>query len=382
MDARMKRTWAEVSLGAIEHNYRAMRAKLTPGTRFLGVVKANAYGHGAVPVSRLLQDLGCEYLAVACLEEAIQLRQAGIALPILILGYTPPDYAAELADHAVTQTVGSLEYARALSAALSGTGKILRVHLKLETGMGRTGFRAFGSNGEKGDAPGTGIEAAAAAVKLPCLDAEGIFTHFCVSDGEAQVRDFTHVQFQRFLAGTAAIQDQTGNRFAIRHCTNSGAMLSFPETYLDMVRPGVALYGMYPGPDHGDIPLVPAMGLFSRVAYVERHAPGDTVSYGRTFTVERPSSLAVLPIGYADGLHRVLSNKLMPAVNGVRVRQVGRICMDMCMLDVTGLPVSPGDVVEIFGPTVDAGEVADLAGTIHYELLCAVSSRVPRVYVD
>ncbi len=373
MDDLKKRTWAEVSLGAIEHNYRAMRAKLAPGTRYMGIVKADAYGHGAVRVSQLLEELGCDYLAVACLDEVRVLRKAGIGLPIMILGFTPPEYAAELADLKATQAVGSLAYAQALSKQLSGTGKTLKVHVKLETGMGRTGFRAFGEDS---------LADAAQAVQLPGLAAEGVFTHFCVSDGNEEQRPFTNVQFDRFKNGVEAIQAKSGHTFEIRHCTNSGAMLSFPGTYMDMVRPGVALYGLYPGPDHGHIDLIPAMELKSRVAYVERHEPGDTVSYGRTFTVEKPSEIAVLPIGYADGLHRVLSNKLTVALNGHKVRQVGRICMDMCMLDVTGLDVKSGDVAELFGRTMPCGDMADLAGTIHYELVCAVSARVPRVYVD
>ena len=370
MDDRTKRTWAEVSLGAIEHNYRAMRAELPDGCKFLGVVKANAYGHGAIPVSRRLADLGCDYLAVACLDEARELRQAGIGLPVLILGHTPPEYAPELAELDVTQAVGSLEAASALNAALEGTGRTLKVHLKLETGMGRTGFRVFGD---------WKALPAATAVRMPHLHAEGVFTHFCVSDGEEDVRDFTCTQLERFRTAIDAIETRSGHRFAIRHCTNSGAMHAFPETYMDMVRPGVSLYGMYPGPVRDRIELVPAMTLMTRVAYVERHEPGDTVSYGRTFTVERPSELAVLPIGYADGLHRVLSNKLRVLVNGRVVPQVGRICMDMCMADVTGLGVKPGDEVQIFGRDMPIDDVADLAGTIHYELTCAVSPRVPRV---
>ncbi len=373
MDDRTKRTWAEISLEAIEHNYRAMRARLAPGCRFLGVVKANAYGHGAVPVSRLLADLGCEYLAVACIDEARALRQAGIALPILILGYTPPEYAVELAEMNITQAVGSLELARALSHELAGTSRTLKVHLKLETGMGRTGFRAFGESA---------LEAAAQAAGLPGLYAEGVFTHFCVSDGDESVRDFTYVQLERFKSGFEAVEDRLGRSFEIHHCTNSGAMLSFPETYMDMVRPGVALYGLYPGPDKSGVDLIPAMELKSRVACVEEHRPGDTISYGRTFTVERPSRIAVLPIGYADGLHRVLSNRLTVNIAGHQAPQVGRICMDMCMADVTGTDVKAGDVAEIFGRTIPAGDVAELAGTIHYELVCAVSARVPRVYAD
>lgn len=373
MDDRKKRTWAEISLGAIEHNYRAMRARLPEGCRFLGVVKADAYGHGAIPVAKRLEELGCDYLAVACLDEARQLRAAGIGLPILILGYTMPAYAAELADLGVTQAVGNLETAAALSEALAGTDKTLKVHLKLETGMGRTGFRAFGD---------WEAHPAAAAVKLPHLDAEGIFTHFCVSDGEEDVRDFTKTQLTRFQEAVRAIETCSGHPFAIRHCTNSGAMHAFPETYMDMVRPGVSLYGLYPGPVRDAIELVPAMTLKTRVAYVEKHEPGDTVSYGRTFTVAKPSEIAVLPIGYADGLHRTLSNKLEVLINGKKARQVGRICMDMCMADVTGLGVKPGDEVEIFGREMPVDDVADKAGTIHYELTCAVSARVPRIYVD
>lgn len=373
MEDLKKRTWAEISLGAIEHNYRVMRAELSPGTRYMGIVKADAYGHGAVRVSQLLESIGCDYLAVACLDELRVLRAAGIRLPIMILGFTPPTYAGELADLQATQAVGSLAYAKALSCELAGTGKKLKIHVKLETGMGRTGFRAFGEDS---------LADAALTVGLPGLVAEGVFTHFCVSDGDEEQRLFTDVQFERFQKGVESIQTMAGHRFEIRHCANSGAMLSFPGTYMDMVRPGVALYGLYPGPDRGHIDLIPAMELKSRVAYVERHEPGDTVSYGRTFTVERSSEIAVLPIGYADGLHRVLSNRLKVCLNGRTVRQVGRICMDMCMLDVTGMGVKSGDAAEIFGRTVPCGDVAALAGTIHYELVCAVSARVPRVYVD
>lgn len=373
MDELTKRTWAEVSLGAIEHNYRAMREKLASGNWYMGIVKANAYGHGAVRVSRLLEDVGCDYLAVACLDEALELRKAGIKLPILILGYTPPVYAPVLAENAVTQAVGNLVMAQALSDALAGTGLTLKVHLKLETGMGRTGFRAYGEDA---------LADAAKAMTLLHLEPEGVFTHFCVSDGEVGERDFTWEQLKRFKAGFETVEAQAGKRFVIHHCTNSGAMIAFPETYMDMVRPGVALYGMYPGPEKGDLDLIPAMTLKSRVACLERHEPGDTISYGRTFTVEKPSTMAVLPIGYADGLHRTLSNKLTVDFDGQRARQVGRICMDMCMADVTGLDVKSGDAAEIFGRNINCGDVAALCGTIHYELLCAVSPRVPRVYVD
>ena len=373
MNDLTKRTWAEISLGAIEHNYRAMRAQLVEGTRFLGVVKADSYGHGAIRVSGLLQDLGCEYLAVACLDEARELRSAGIRLPILILGYTPAAYARELAELDITQAVGSLEAAQALDHALEGTGLTLKTHLKLETGMGRTGFRTFGT---------WSARPAAEAAQLPRLSAEGVFTHFCVSDADEETRQYTYTQFERFRHAVDEIESITGHPFALHHCTNSGAMMSFPETYWDMVRPGVSLYGMYPGPDRERVKLIPAMTLKTRIAYIEHHEPGDTISYGRTFTAEKPSRIAVLPIGYADGLHRVLSNKLTVMINGQRVRQVGRICMDMCMADVTGFRAEAGDEAEIFGRNMPIDDVADLAGTIHYELTCSVSRRVPRVYTD
>ncbi len=371
MNDKQKRTWAEIDLGAIEHNVKAMRERLPQGCRYLGVVKANAYGHGAVPVARRLEALGVDYLAVACIDELAELRAAGIIAPVLILGITPPDYAAELVRLDATQAVGSLAYAEALNAALAGTGQRLRVHFKLETGMGRTGFRVFGDDK---------LDDAARALRLDALDAEGVFTHFCVSDAAEPEREFTREQLARFRAAIERLEGESGRRFAIRHCTNSGAMLSFPESYMDMVRPGVAMYGLYPGEDHGAIKLRPAMSLYSRVYSVEEHFPGDSISYGRRFVAEKPMRVAVVPIGYADGLHRALSGQIDLYINGRRCRQLGRICMDMCMADVTGLDVRPGDVAEVFGEHIPVDELAEKAGTIHYELCCAVAPRVPRIY--
>lgn len=371
MNDTQKRTWAEIDLAAIEENVKNMCAKLPGGCRFLGVVKANAYGHGAVTVARRLEAIGVEYLAVACLDEVRELRAAGITLPVLILGITPAEYAPELCALNATQAVGSMELARGLNDALAGTDKKLKVHLKLETGMGRTGFRAWGEDA---------LGAAAEAVTLPHLEAEGIFTHFCVSDADAPLNAYTAEQFARFLGGIDNIERASGKRFTIRHCTNSGAMLAFPETYLDMVRPGVSLYGLYPGSERQSVALHPAMALYSRVAGVEEHHAGDTIGYGRTFTCDRDMRVAILPIGYADGLHRSLSNKMEVWLGGKRCRQIGRICMDMCMVDVTDTEVKTGDVAEIFGKNIPIDELADKAETIHYELCCAVAPRVPRVY--
>lgn len=374
MNTTQKRTWAEIHLGSIEHNVRAMREKLPALCRFLGVVKADAYGHGAVPVARRLEAMGCEYLAVACLDEALELREAGLRAPILILGCTDPELAQVLAEHDITQAVGSLDMARGLSAH-GGSGRV-RVHLKLETGMGRTGFRVL-SERELSDA--------AEALKLPGLEVEGVFTHFAVSDVYGD--PFTAEQYRRFLEGVETLERAWGRQFAIRHCANSGAVINYPQYGLDMVRPGIATYGLYPAKETGGIELRPAMELKTRVAQITEHQPGDTVSYGRTFTVTAPMRIAVLPIGYGDGLHRCLSGKMDVLLHGVRARQLGRICMDMCMVDITHIPdVKPGDVATIFGRDGDAilsvDELAEKAGTISYELLCAVSRRVPRIYME
>ena len=372
----LKRTWADVSLDHLRHNYEQLRARMPSGCRFLGVVKADAYGHGAVPVSRYLTELGAEYLAVSNIEEAVQLRQGGIRGPILILGYTPAVYADRLARLGLRQEIHSLEYARQLNEQLKGSNRRIRIHLKLDTGMSRLGFFAY--NCERT------VDELKEISQMDHLIIEGVFTHFCVSDGEEDVRPFTHVQFARFKGAYEAIEAAWGRKFSIHHCTNSGAMHAFPETYMDMVRPGVSLYGMYPGPVRENISLVPAMTLKTRVAYVEEHEPGDTISYGRTFTVEKPSKLAVLPIGYADGLHRVLSGKLRVRINGHIVPQVGRICMDMCMADITGVDdIKRGDVVTLIGgDSISWEEAAQKVGTICHELTCCVTARAKRIYVN
>ncbi|MBR2832451.1 MAG: alanine racemase [Oscillospiraceae bacterium] len=373
MDLAHSRTWAEISLGNIVGNMNAMKARLGPGTRFLGVVKANAYGHGAVPVAKALEENGCDHLAVACLPEAIELREAGLRLPILILGRTDPAFTSELIRYDITQSVGDLATARAFSGEAKRAGGTLKCHLKLDTGMGRLGFVC-----RAGAEPPAG---AAEALALEGLDFTGVFTHFAVSDTPGG-EDYTRAQLAAFTDTAASLERVRGRRFDLRHCSNSGAMLSWPEAYLDMVRPGIMLYGCMPGCDY----IRPAMALKTRIAQVRDFAPGDTVSYGRTYAAPSPRRVAVVPVGYADGLHRTLSNKMDMLVRGRRVHQIGRICMDMCMLDVTDVPeAAVGDIVTVFGRDGDqeitADELAGLAGTISYELLCAVSPRVPRFFV-
>ncbi len=371
MDTEMKRTWAEIHLENLAHNVEQIRAKLPAGCRYLGVVKANAYGHGDVEVSRCLEQMGVTNLAVACYDEAKKLREAGIRAEILILGPSPAELAPDIARLGnVCQAVGSYRLADEMNMALMGTGLTLGIHIKLETGMGRTGFAVT--------RPGATDEAAK-AMNLPHLDPEGVFTHFCVSDEPE--KDFTEIQFQRFLHGIGEIEEKSGRNFRIRHCTNSGAMVNFPETCLDMVRPGLLQYGLYPGEEHGGLDLKPVMKLMSRVVEITDHNESDTISYGQTYICPGPKRFAVIPIGYGDGLHRVLSNQLQVRIGSHWAQQRGRICMDMCMVDITDFPdIQVGDPVEIFGDRQSVDVLADQAGTISYELLCGVSNRVPRIY--
>lgn len=374
MKQQERRTWAEISLPNLEHNYRALRALLPEGCRFLGVVKADAYGHGAVPVARKLEELGAEYLAVACLAEARELREAGVLTPILLLGYTPTDCAEELLRYGLTQTVYDLESARAFSAAAQAAGRRLRIHVKADTGMSRLGWLC--NEGHRTEA----ADAIAAVCALPGLEAEGLFTHFADADGN---EEYTMGQFTRFLDARQALE-ALGVRFKICHCAASAAVLNYPCTHMDMVRPGIALYGYYPAPGLEGLDssgLLPVMALKTRVAAVRAVPAGTCVSYGCTARLERDSRLAVLPVGYGDGYPRLLSNRMEVLLRGRRCPVVGRICMDMCMVDVTDVPDAvPGDVAELYGREGLLEQAAALAGTIPYELLCNVNPRVPRIY--
>lgn len=370
MEANEARTWAEIDLAALEHNYRALRSNLEPGCRFLGVVKANAYGHGALTIARKLEELGAEYLAVACLAEAVELREGGVQAPILILGGTPAELAGELIHYGLTQTLFDLPTAQAYSQAATKAGGAIKVHIKADTGMGRLGF--VGPNR---------VEDILAACALPELEAEGLFTHFSDADGS---EEYSMAQLTDFLDLRDDLAKR-GRTFAIDHCAASAAMLHYPCAHLDMVRPGIALYGHYP--DEGSVGLdgpglIPVMTVKTRVAAVRELPAGSCVSYGRTRVLGRPSRLAVLPIGYADGLHRGLSNRMEVLFPTGRAPIVGRICMDLCMADVTDLPeVKPGDMAEVFGKALPLEEKSDVLGTISYELLTAVAPRVPRVYL-
>lgn len=375
MNDLMKRTWAEIDLSAIRHNYHAIRSRLPEGCRFLGVVKADAYGHGALRVSQLLQDEGAEYLAVSCLDEALELRRGGITMPILILGHTPKEYTRVLIENNLTQTATCHAKAVEYSEEAVRLGKVLKVHIKLDTGMSRLGYLCAGDLFEEG------VQNIIASCTLPNLEFEGFYTHFAVSDEpDEDSRAYTLEQFRLFTAVLDAVKERSGISFPIRHCANSGAVVSYPGMTLDMVRPGLLLYGYGDG---GTLGLRPAMRLVTTVSTIKFYEPGTSISYGRRYVTDKRTRMGVLAIGYADGLPRLISNKCSFAAKGGFAPQRGNICMDMCMADLSELPqVDVGSEVELFGPRCDIRQLSDAAQTIPYELLCSVSKRVPRVYVD
>lgn len=376
----LKRTWAEVDVNAIEYNYRAIRARLSDSCRFMAVVKADAYGHGAVHVARALQSAGADWFGVSNLQEAIQLRKNGITRPILILSYTPPEEAATLAAYGITQTVISGDYARRLNEAAATASVTLPVHIKLDTGMSRVGFFY---HDEQTDVQT--VEEITAVCSLSHLTAEGIFTHFACAD-EENGDAFTRRQFALFSRAVSLLE-QHGCTFALKHCCNSAAALRYPEMQWDMVRPGIVLYGLHPSPVIGKHEtLRPAMALKTVVTQVKEIPAHTEVSYGCTYKTTRPTRVATVPIGYADGYPRRLSNTAYMLAEGTRVPLIGRVCMDQSLLDVTDLPaVQEGTVVTVFGTDRDAeyhtDELAATADTINYEIVCDIGKRVPRLFI-
>ena len=374
MNDLQKRTWVEISLGNIKHNYEAIRSDIPSGCRFLGVVKADAYGHGALRVASLLQDCGADYLAVSCLDEALELRNGGITMPVLILGHTPWQYTETLIENNITQTVTCLAKAEEYSAAAEQLGRELTIHIKVDTGMSRLGFLCDGSLSEEG------IGHIVRACRLPGLRAEGIYTHFAVSDepGEEN-RAYTRRQFSLFLHVVEELRDRYGVSFSLRHCVNSGAVVNYPEMALDMVRPGLLLYGY--GDSSHRLGLKPGMRFVTTVTTIKHYEPGTFISYGRKYETKRRTRVGVLAVGYADGLPRAASGKCSFATRWGPVPQIGTICMDMCMADLTDVyEAEVGTEVELFGEHADINTLSAAAGTIPYELLCSVTKRVPRVY--
>ena len=379
--------WAEVDLGAVAHNVRELRRCADPRAKVMAVVKADGYGHGAVEVARTALANGAEWLGVARLPEAVPLREAGFDVPILVFGYTPPAEAGRLIDLDLRQSVYSEAAARAYSAVAAALGQRIRVHLKVDTGMGRLGMVPATLSGKTpGHAVGEDfIREATAIARLPGLETEGIFTHFAASDSADT--SYAERQLSLFLEVLAALR-AAGLEFALRHAANSAAVIALPASHLDLVRPGIALYGLKPSDevDLAAVSLKPAMALKTRIIHLKPVPAGTCISYGMTYRTPSPTVIATVPAGYADGFRRLFSSRGEMLVGGRRVPVVGRVCMDLTMLDVGSVPgVRVEDEVVVFGrqggASISADDLARALGTINYEIVCDLTARVPRVYL-
>ncbi len=368
------KTWAEIDLSALRRNYTAT-AEYAGDADVMCVVKADAYGHGAVTCSEVFYDAGARWFAVSSVEEAAEIRLAFEAsgrgdARILILGYTPPENAAFLAKYSIRQAVFSAGYARALSEAAVAAGCRVTVHFKLDTGMNRLGFDAGG------DAEAEIILASA----LPGLSPEGLFTHFACADGDDA--SITEAQYGKYKAVEEKLSQK--GLHLLRHVCNSAAIVRRPDLHLDMVRAGIILYGLDPWlPYDGALRLSPVMKFKSTISHIHTVRKGEGVSYGLTYTAANDTRVATIPVGYADGFVRAFGDGGAVYVRGRRAPIIGRVCMDQCMADLGYAEASVGDEVVIFGGEPgEINELARVAGTINYELVCLVGKRVPRIYTD
>ncbi len=367
---RGRQLWAEIDLAAVRRNLAALARQAGPRSRLLAVVKANAYGHGALPVARACEAAGVRALGVATVDEGAQLRKGGITAEVLVLGYTPPGDAERIVAHSLTPTITSKREALAVAGAADARGVVQPVHLKVDTGMHRLGL-----------APPEAVPFARALQELTALRLEGIYSHF--ADADSGDLSFTREQFEAFRWTSDQLPE-----IRLRHIANTAALFEQPETALEMVRPGIAVYGHYPSSAVSrPVALTPALSLKSRIARLHTVAAGETVSYNRTWRAEAPALVALVPAGYADGLPRALSNRGHVLIRGQRAPIRGRVCMDACLVEVTHIPdVALDDEVVLLGhqrdESVTIEEWADLNDTIHYEILCGISARVPRLYFD
>ena len=376
MNFTRRAVWAQIDLDAAAHNMRQIRKHVGPDVKIAAVVKANAYGHGSVELAKTFAENGADCFAVSSLDEAVELRRyAHIDKEIFILGHTDARRTEELLTYDIEPAVFNLKNAEFFSQEAQRLGKTLRVHIAVDTGMSRVGFQVNEFSVSE-------IKAIAA---LPNIEIRGMFTHFAVSD--IKDKTFTREQYGHFRWMCKRMEEE-GIHIALRHCCNSAAALELPEYYCDMVRPGIIMYGCEPSPDVDIKPydLRPVMSLRCCIAHVKLIDAGATVSYGRHYTAPSRRKIATLPVGYADGYSRILSGKVDVLYHGHRVPQVGAICMDQCMIDVSGeANVYAGDEVVLFGRQGDSfipiEEIAAACGTINYEIMCNISRRVPRVYM-
>lgn len=367
-------------MNAAINNYHAIKNQIGEDTKICCVIKADGYGHGAAQLAKLYSELKCDYFAVSNLDEALELRNADIKEPILILGYTPADRAKDLSDNNISQAVYGKDYAQLLSDECQKAGVSCKIHIKVDTGMSRLGFMC-----QQFPRDEYSIKEIKEACELPNLIPEGIFTHFAVADECEDGKDFTLNQYKAFEYTVDKLKEM-GVEFSITHCSNSGAILDYPQMKLSMVRAGIVLYGFAPSDKLRDrLDLEPIMRLKTMVSYVKEIKKGTTVSYGRTFTADRDMKIATVPVGYADGYIRAFAKDGYMFIKGQKAKIIGRICMDQTLLDVTDIEgVEIGNVCVLFGngrggePT--AYDVAAWGNTINYEIVCSVSKRVPRLY--
>ena len=371
---RYLRCYAEISLEAIGHNIREVKKRLPEGVKLLGVVKANAYGHGAVPVASYLENQ-VDYFATATIEEAVELRENGISAPILILGYVSPSQYGDLVEYDITQTIDSYAQALALEKEAARQNRKAKAHLAVDTGMTRIGFQVTEHDADE----------AAKIADLPHIELEGMFTHFSCADQEDKT--YCSMQMEKYDKMTALLAER-GVTIPLRHICNSAGIMEFDDHHFEMVRSGIITYGIYPSEElkKERLDLIPALSWKSHVIHVKEVGPGIGVSYGATYVTEKPMTrIATVSAGYADGYPRALSNQGCVLIHGKKAPIIGRICMDQMMVDVTDIPdVQVEDVVTLVGTdgdeTITIEEIANPAARFDYEMLCDISSRVTRVY--
>jgi alanine racemase len=377
---------AEIDLKAIAHNVKELRRITHPKARLMAVVKANGYGHGVIEVAQCALQNGASALGVARIEEGIQIREAGIQTPILIFGYTVAELAADLLEYDLIQSVYTAASARKLSRTAASMGKKIKAHLKVDTGMGRLGLLPQNLKPDNSAAINAdALEETLAIAGLEGLELEGMFTHFATADGAD--KSYAEKQLHLFMNYLKRLH-QEGLNPPVRHAANSAALIDMPQSHLDMVRPGIAIYGLYPSDEVNkkQVSLKPAMALKARIIHLKKVPAGFNVSYGITHQTRKPTTIATVPVGYADGLSRLLSSRGQMLVHGQRVPIIGRVCMDLTLLDVGSIAnVQMGDEVVIFGrqgnETLTVDEMASFLNTINYEIVSTITARVPRVYL-
>ena len=372
----LRRTWAEIDISALRHNFSVLK-NLSKNSEITCVVKANSYGHDDNIVVPALNEAGCKRFAVSNIEEAVHIRNLGVDKPILILGYTPVSMVEELYKFNISQCVFSADYAKELSRFAAEKGVTVKIHIKLDTGMGRLGFDCRSDELAE-------IDSAIESAKLPNLELEGIFTHFASSDRSDEEEDgFTDLQYSRFDKAIK-LMNAAGLDPEVCHCRNSAAMLKDKDKELDLSRAGICLYGLTPSTSLNiKEDLIPVMTFKSIVSMVKKIRRGDTVSYGRTFKAHKDMTVATVSAGYADGYPRLLSNKGYVLINGQKANILGRVCMDQFVVDVSDIDgVATDTEVILFGKDLPVEEIAAICGTINYEIICGISPRVPRIAVN